>query len=131
MKTEVYKKALYMGAVAVIVMIAAALLSSGAILAAGNQPKNNISNSNYSASSCPDLVITDIWNEGSKIYYEIENIGSATASKSYSALFIDGRLKRHDDVKSLASGASSIESFSYRWRCTSSEDDNRSMCRPR
>ena len=72
--------------------------------------------------TCPDLVITDIWNEDSTIYYKIENIGGASASISYSSLYIDGRLKRADNVKSLPPGESSTESFTYRWRCTSPKD---------
>ena len=72
--------------------------------------------------TCPDLVITDVWNVGSTIYYEIENIGGVAAPVSYSRLYIDGRSKRSDNVKTLGPGESSIESFSYRWSCTSSSD---------
>jgi subtilase family serine protease len=72
--------------------------------------------------TCPDLVITDIWNVGSTIYYEIENIGGVVASVSYSTLYIDGRLKRADSVKALAPGESSTDSFTYQWSCTSTKD---------
>ena len=105
-----------------IVMIAALLLSAGIIPAASNQPQTAISNPSTLTSSSPDLVIIDIWNEGSTIYYEIKNIGTAAAPGSYSRLYIDGRSKRSDSVKSLAPEESSTESFSYRWICTSSED---------
>ncbi len=72
--------------------------------------------------TCTDLVITDVWHVGSKIYYKIENIGGAAAPVSYSRLYIDGRSKRSDNVKTLEPGESSIESFSYRWSCTSTAD---------
>jgi hypothetical protein len=75
------------------------------------------------ALTCPDLVITDIWNESSKIGYTIKNIGGAAASRSYTSLEIEGRFKSRDDVKSLAPGESSTESFWYRWRCTSLDDE--------
>ena len=67
MKQAVFKKALCMG----IVMIAALLLSAGIIPAASNQPQTAISNPSTLTSSSPDLVITDIGNEGTKSYYEI------------------------------------------------------------
>jgi len=67
MKQAVFKKALCMG----IVMIAALLLPAGIIPAASNQPQTAISNPSILTSSSPDLVITDIWNEGTKIYYEM------------------------------------------------------------
>ena len=54
-----------------IVMIAALLLSAGIIPAACNQPQTAISNPSILTSSSPDLVITDIGNEGTKSYYEI------------------------------------------------------------
>ena len=70
-----------------------------------------------------DLVITDIWIDDSKIYYEIENRGSVKAPRSYSSLYVDGVFKRIDDVNELAPGKSSIESFwGYLWACTSPED---------
>jgi len=72
--------------------------------------------------TCPDLAITDVWNVGSTIYYEIQNIGGATAPVSYCRLYIDGRSKRSDSVKTLEPGESSIESFNYRWRCTRPSD---------
>ena len=54
-----------------IVMIAALLLPAGIIPAASNQPQTAISNPSILTSSSPDLVITDIGNEGTKIYYEM------------------------------------------------------------
>jgi len=51
------------------------------------------------------------------------NIGGAAASRSYTSLEIEGRFKSRDDVKSLAPGESSTESFRYRWRCTSLDDE--------
>ncbi|MGB3459271.1 MAG: hypothetical protein WBB08_08255 [Halobacteriota archaeon] len=66
MKQAVFKKALCMG----IVMIAALLLSAGIIPAACNQPQTAILNPSTLTSSSP-LVIIDIGNEGTKIYYEI------------------------------------------------------------
>jgi archaellum component FlaF (FlaF/FlaG flagellin family) len=101
-----------------VIILAAGLLFTGTILAAHSQQKDT-----SSTSSCPDLEITDIWNEDSTIYYVIKNRGNATASESKSGLFIDGRLRRDDTVNSLAPEESSTESFRYRWSCTSTEDE--------
>lgn len=51
------------------------------------------------------------------------NIGGSAASRSYTSLEIEGKFKSRDDVKSLAPGESSTESFRYRWRCTSLDDE--------
>jgi hypothetical protein len=70
-----------------------------------------------------DFVVIDIWSDNSKIYYQVKNIGSVKAPRSYSRLYVDGELTGTDSVYELASGKSSTESFwSYSWTCTSPED---------
>lgn len=66
----------------------------------------------------PDLVITNIWRSGGKIWYTIKNQGTATAGASSSRLVIDGSTKGHDAVGSLAAGVSSNQSFTFPYICT-------------
>ncbi|MEF3255394.1 MAG: DUF1906 domain-containing protein, partial [Deferribacterales bacterium] len=70
----------------------------------------------------PDLIITNIWESGNRIYYTIKNQGSGTAGSSYSALYIDGSYKCYDDVASLAPGESRTESFSCTYTCSGTSD---------
>jgi len=71
----------------------------------------------------PDLIIEDIWNVGSTIYYRIKNQGGANAGASTSKLWVDGVEKATDSVGSLAAGASSDESFAtYSWSCSGASD---------
>ncbi|MEA1864319.1 MAG: CARDB domain-containing protein [Euryarchaeota archaeon] len=73
----------------------------------------------------PDLVITDISNDGGTICYTIKNIGDATAQKGhYTTLFVDGayQIKEQVDVD-LAPGTSVKRCFDhYSWSCTAPED---------
>ena len=71
----------------------------------------------------PDIVITDIWNEGSKIYYKIKNIGTEKAGSSRTSLTVDGVYKKYDSVRSLGAGEERTESFRYKWACTNPSDE--------
>ncbi len=77
----------------------------------------------------PDLVIQDIWNNGTTISYKIENIGAWEANTSFSELFVDGPSVSIDFVdKQLLPADISIESFSnYIWSC-SGESDTIKVC---
>jgi len=89
---------------------------------AGGLSGTNSRNFTYAICKLPDLVITDVWNVGNRIYYNITNIGNAPAPRSLSILRVDGRLRGIDLVRRLNSGESSTESFRwyrwYRWRCS-------------
>jgi hypothetical protein len=76
----------------------------------------------YAICELPDLVITDIWNVGNKIYYNITNIGNVPAPRSLSVLRVDGQLRSIDLVRGLDPGENSTESFGYRWKCSLPED---------
>ena len=71
----------------------------------------------------PDLEITDIWHEGSKIYYKIKNVGTEEAGSSRTSLTVDGDYKKYDSVRSLGAGEERTESFRYTWACTKPSDE--------
>jgi len=70
----------------------------------------------------PDLVITDVWNDNSTIYYKIKNAGSKKAGTSNTSLTIDDVFKTSDFVASLEPGVERTESFNYIWNCTNTSD---------
>jgi subtilase family serine protease len=57
----------------------------------------------------PDLVITDIWVEGNRIHYTIENIGGAEAPTSYTGLYINDIYRARDRVDPLPRGSGERE----------------------
>ena len=71
----------------------------------------------------PDLVITDIGHEGSKIYYKIKNIGTEKAGSSRTSLTVDGDYKKHDSARPLGAGEERTGSFRYDWTCTGKSDE--------
>ncbi|MBN1456167.1 MAG: fibronectin type III domain-containing protein [Methanomicrobia archaeon] len=77
----------------------------------------------------PDLVITDVWTEGSSICYQLRNAGDAVALKGhYTALFIDGQPQVTDLVEvALAPNERLKRCFSYGWQC-SPPDDTIAVC---
>jgi|GEM_PF-1680333 len=79
---------------------------------------------NFSELEKPDLVITDVWNDGGLICYQVSNIGEAVAPQGhYTALFIDGVEVATDLVDAdLAPGERLNRCFGYEWVCTSKED---------
>ena len=51
------------------------------------------------AAAGPDLIITDIWIDGSRIYYQIQNVGSlACYSQHSTSLLIDGQYRSEDVI---------------------------------
>ena len=70
----------------------------------------------------PDLMITNVWNENSTIYYKIINKGDITAGASSTSLTVDGVFRASDSVASLESGVYRTESFNYTWNCTNISD---------
>jgi hypothetical protein len=77
----------------------------------------------------PDLVISDIWQNGTTIWYRIQNIGQVSAGSLqvpfsfYNALFVDGQKVAEDNFNLiLAAGQQADRSFSYQWQITPPQD---------
>jgi len=72
----------------------------------------------------PDLVVNDVWKEGSDICYQIENVGSAPAPADHStALHVDGAQVTSQTVGvELEPGVRWDGCFAYVWVCTPPED---------
>jgi len=70
-----------------------------------------------------DLEITDIWHEGSKVYYKVKNIGETTLESCNIALIIDGTYKMDDTIGPLEGGEEIEESYQYKWICTGRSDE--------
>jgi C1A family cysteine protease/archaellum component FlaF (FlaF/FlaG flagellin family) len=70
----------------------------------------------------PDLEITDIWHEGSKVCYKVKNIGETTVVSSNIALIIDGTYKMDDTIGPLEVGEEIEEFYQYKWICTGTSD---------
>ena len=72
----------------------------------------------------PDLIVTDVWNEGADICYQIENAGSGPAAGGHStALHIDSIQVTSQTVGAeLAPGERWAGCFSYAWACSPPED---------
>jgi hypothetical protein len=72
----------------------------------------------------PDLVVTDVWNEGSAICYQLQNIGSAAAPDGHStALHVDGAQVVSQSVDVVLEPNARWEGcFAYAWTCTPLED---------
>lgn len=68
----------------------------------------------------PDLIVTDIWEESDRIYYQIRNNGNKTAIKDHlTALFIDNTHQISDKVDNvLYPGERYTSWFDYGWDCT-------------
>jgi subtilase family serine protease len=65
----------------------------------------------------PDLVITDIWVDGNKIHYTIQNIGGEPAPRSLTGLWIDDIYRASEMDDPLAPGEESngvFARYSYR-----------------
>jgi len=76
--------------------------------------------------SLPDLVITDMWNEGDQIWYQIWNAGDVAAQAGhYTRLRVDGLQQTGDadyiDV-ALAPGERLKRAFTRSWVCSSPQD---------
>ncbi len=71
----------------------------------------------------PDLIIEDIWKNGTTLYYRIKNQGTASSPVTSTKLTIDGVVKATDSVPSLAAGSASTQSFSgYSYTCSGASD---------
>jgi len=62
----------------------------------------------------PNLVVTDIWESGWRIYYTIKNNGNAAVGRSLSSLMVDGDYKAWDLAGPLGPGESRTEYFLYK-----------------
>jgi len=67
----------------------------------------------------PDLVITEIWKEGVKICYEVQNIGDATAANGHitGLLVNDSFVVGHIVDQDIPAGQSAQGCFDYDWFC--------------
>lgn len=63
------------------------------------------------AAAQPDLVVSDLWLQGSIVYYRIKNQGSGTAGQSRSYLYINNQQFSSDFVDKLAAGEERTASF--------------------
>ena len=72
----------------------------------------------------PDLVVTDLWQDGGAIWYQITNTGPVPAPADHvSLLTIDGTRVSEDGIKvELAPGETMNRSFPYAYACTGNED---------
>ena len=72
----------------------------------------------------PDLIVTDVWDEGSDVCYQLENIGSGPAGGGHvTALHVDAALVTSQTVAAeLAPGERWDGCFPYAWTCTPAED---------
>ena len=72
----------------------------------------------------PDLIITDIWNEGNTIKYTIKNDGTAPAGESHTNLVIEHAYPSSVDfVPCLGTGAEIERDFSgFYWSCSPPQD---------
>ncbi len=63
----------------------------------------------------PDLVITNVWSiwteNGTVIYYVIQNLGEGGSAKSITYLYFSGEILMKDFVEPLSTGQASNESF--------------------
>lgn len=65
----------------------------------------------------PDLIITDIWLNGSVVNYKIRNQGSADASPSWTAFYVNNIEEATGFVDRLKAGEERTEKFAnYEWR---------------
>jgi hypothetical protein len=72
----------------------------------------------------PDLVITDIWNEGDVIFYQIRNIGNDSISGGYNVVLSvdDVFMESYVVDEFLDSGERFSSSFMYSWDCSDLND---------
>ena len=72
----------------------------------------------------PDLVVTDLWDEGASICYQIENAGDAAAPAGHSTvLFVDGAEVSSQAVsEELDPGDRHEGCFGLVWTCSAPED---------
>lgn len=73
----------------------------------------------------PDLVVTDVWESGGLVYYQIRNTGLANAKSGHtSTLWVDGTQVSADTVTvALTSGQRLTRSFpKFTWHCSSTQD---------
>ena len=72
----------------------------------------------------PDLVVTDVWEQGGSLCYQVRNTGSSTADAGhYTALTVEGQTAALDLVSSdLAPGERYDGCWQYSWGCSGASD---------
>ena len=81
---------------------------------------------NFELDIDPDLIVTDVWNQGDSICFQVRNIGDAPASKGhYSVLYVDNEPVFSEPVNSdLAPGERSSICFAgFQWACSGISDE--------
>ena len=64
----------------------------------------------------PELVVTDFWAEGDRVYYKIKNISEVAAKSSASYLYIEGNYKASSLVEVLAPNQERTQTFpNFQW----------------
>ena len=75
----------------------------------------------------PDLIITNIWNVGTVVHYEIKNIGNARAPAcSHTTLYVNGVSKSKDHVSTLLDPGGSKEGQFNDYTCK--QNDKIKVC---
>jgi subtilase family serine protease len=74
----------------------------------------------------PDLIITDVWSEGTEIHYKVKNQGVIDAGAFKCRLWIDGNYKTTEGIGALAKGTEIEQNFGgYTWICFIGDHDLR------
>ena len=75
----------------------------------------------------PDLIITDIWDVGTVVHYEIKNIGNARAPAcSHTTLYVNGVSVSKDHVSTPLEPDESVEGYFDNYDCT--QNDKIKVC---
>lgn len=71
----------------------------------------------------PDMIITDVWNDGGTIWYTIKNQGLIDSAATHTDLIIDGAVKATDYSGPLSAGSFRNEKISgYSYTCSGLND---------
>jgi len=72
----------------------------------------------------PDLIVTDLWQDGGSIWYQIANVGAAPAAADHvSLLTVDGVRRSESGIKvDLAPGETLNRSFPFAYACSDNDD---------
>ena len=73
----------------------------------------------------PDLIVTDVWDEGSVIWYQIRNVGTTKFTASFvNTLHVDGSLQGIDYVTATVPTGGRLTRYfdKYGWQCSAVAD---------
>jgi hypothetical protein len=72
------------------------------------------------AKGTADLVVNDLWQEQSQVYYKVANLGNGESKGGTARLYVEGQEKDHDYVEPLSPGQEIIAKF-YGWSFIASD----------